>query len=122
MIRSPGWRSTSAILTAALDRDRVGARPEAQDGIVRQLDPVRDPARVEHEPAISVVEPGHLERAGGDGLALVGPDGGGVVDTVAVAGYPNAQREVDRRAPEPVAEFLPGGGAPAAPCFPPPPP
>ena len=78
-------------------RHRVGARPEAEDLVARQLDAVRHPRRVEHEDvAVALAfgvgsgehQPAHLHA-----LALVGPGDRGVVHLVALGGQHHQQAE-----------------------------
>ena len=71
---------------APLDRDGVGAAPEAQDRVLRELDPVDHPGRVEHQhvPALLalLLRARQLETPDHDLLAVLGPCRGRIVDRV----------------------------------------
>src|SRR5438132_1550831 len=75
---------------ASLDGHRVGPRAEAQDRVVAELDAVRDARGVEDEDVVAGLAPrlylGDLERARGDGLAVLAERGRGVRARVARPG------------------------------------
>src|SRR5205807_10670143 len=86
----------------AFDGHRVGLWPEAKDGVVRELDPVRDAGGVEYEYiAVALaagVELGQLEGTRDDALTVLRPLQTWVVHLIAVRGQLQLERKANRRA------------------------
>ena len=81
-----------------------------QDRVVGELDAVDDPDRVEDVDVVvglGVVDDlGDLEPAGDDELAVLGPDGGWVVDGVSLGGDLEQQLELGGAVAKPLGELL----------------
>src|SRR5689334_20452413 len=97
-----GCLLAALVAAAPLDRDRVGARAEAHDRVVAELDAVGDPRGIEDQDVVAglaaLLELGDLERARGDRVAVLAERGRGVGARVAGLGDLDLEDEADRLA------------------------
>src|SRR3954447_1966105 len=103
----------------ALVRDRVGTGPEPEDRVVRRLDPVDEPGRVEDEVISLVGRRADLEEPDDHALARSGPLGRGIVGVVAGTGDLDLELEADGTTGEAPVELLGEVVGPERSCLPP---